>query len=297
MIMELIFQASICVLCIVNNIVHGVGMWLLKKILSSRKNPQMHLIFNLSLSEFIVSCLEVSKIFIMWVMGEEHESVFYVNMFQLSGLSLLVNFMMIFITLDRLAHFLLNLQYSSVISIRRTKFLCWFSWSLSVTYSIVCCVLFRYELVDFDILYKYQYPSIGVIFLISASITYSYIAYKCCIHRRMSQHSTVKMKMYLPTLLIATYVLLQIVPDLIYLLYIVVPKRESSVEFNVVIWFVYMVSLLSDGLIYIFVQENVRQELFRLLGRMKCQKYSQSEGNTTASIQGSKLSVISTHVQ
>ena len=278
--MEVVFQIFILVICVVNNFVHGVGMVLLKRVRYTRCSTQIHLIFSLSLSEFVVSTLEISKIVLMLKLGGQHISVTYISMFQLSGLSLLVNMMMIYITLDRLIHFFLNIRYQLIITNHRTVILCVSTWIVCAMYSIISCMLFQMEMLDFSALYIYQYPAVEVVFLIVACLTYCYIAHKYCAHKRAHLQSRMKFKLYVPTLLVATYILLQVIPDIVYLFHVVLPKKDPSLLFIVIIWSVYMFSLLSDGLIYIFIQKNVRKELFTLLREINCQLSNGHDAST-----------------
>ena len=70
-------------------------------------------------------------------------------------------------------------------------------------------------------------------------------------------------KLYIPTLLIMSFVLLMIVPDIVVLTRLIIKTEKPTLEFLHAIWIVYMISLLSDVSIYIFLQNAVYRELLR----------------------------------
>ena len=76
-------------------------------------------------------------------------------------------------------------------------------------------------------------------------------------------HIRQNMRLYIPTLLVVTFVLFMVLPDIVYLVYIIHFKQPETQAFQAGIWMTYSVSFTSDAVIYVFLQEEVRQELMR----------------------------------
>ena len=228
------------------------------------------LILNLSLSELIWSMLEISKIAVKWYYGKHNTVTKHIDILELTGVTLVYFVSMIYITLDRFFKFYLNMKYKSIITRRRTIQVCIVTWILSSSSAICVVVLNNYNYKYKQIFYIFVYPIVEALFLLSAGVTYGYIIYIYQNQRKPSPENSAplthvsgrrKLKIYIPTLLVLTFLIFMIIPDIIYLVCIVVPDKEGSMVFLVTIWMLYMISLTCDAAIYIFLQRVVRQEL------------------------------------
>ena len=74
------------------------------------------------------------------------------------------------------------------------------------------------------------------------------------------------MELYIPTLLILTFIVFMVAPDITYLVYIVVLGNNPRTPwFKQMIWMTYGLSFTSDVTIYVFFMADVRKELKKRL--------------------------------
>ena len=105
----------------------------------------------------------------------------------------------------------------------------------------------------------------------------SFKSYVC--NKENSKHKTLlhtrggtsMRSLYVPTLIIMTFTIFIMVPDLTYMFLVYVQKRHVSHEYHVIMWILYMTGVLGDSIIYIFLQPDVRKQLARLVDLKKRQ--------------------------
>ena len=161
---------------------------------------------------------------------------------------------------DRFFHLYLGIKYPVYWYKRKTKRLLIVTWFVFVLLAILLTLLHGYQLINYrKLFYIYFWPVTEAVFLAVAFGTYGYaviLVYrgrddKCTL--RSSVHATVKCQsiltkpaFYLPTLLILTFVLFQVVLDLI-VFFAMVSGNSLSQTFANCIYIMYMVSIALDA--------------------------------------------------
>ena len=80
-------------------------------------------------------------------------------------------------------------------------------------------------------------------------------------------NTTVRMRLRIPTLLIATFMVFMVLPDLIYLGYLMAAQKPVPQWVENLTWMLYGISFTCDAVIYIFLQADVRKELHTRLNK------------------------------
>ena len=89
--------------------------------------------------------------------------------------------------------------------------------------------------------------------------------------------SILKRKLFVSSMIISTFIIFIMIPDLTYLTIVYIKSKPVSINFQSVTWIMYMTGLLSDSIIYIFLQRGVRRELQHLFAT----KWRQMKGLLT----------------
>lgn len=224
--MPTLLLVILIVLNFANIILHTIGAYLLLRIFKngSETSHLMYLI-NLALYEALMNFLEVFRrlsefISSGFVISEIQK---YVLIVSFTGVSIVYYLNMLYITLDKLLDIALSLRYPAFWNEYKTIWLLRLLWFLSMCLCIFICFLHRFNHFNWeDAFFKYCYPILGLTFVVSASITYGFIFYKFKSTRTSwdNQNSTIKIFrnscFYIPVLLILTFFLFMIIPDLTY---------------------------------------------------------------------------------
>lgn len=109
----------------------------------------------------------------------------------------------------------------------------------------------------------------------NSDVTVSTFTYRCSSFR--------KSVYFIPTLLISTFLVFMVTPDLIYLFVGVIGDSQSPILLTAC-WISYAVSALSDAWIYLFMQRDVREALKKKLKNWYycCCCYDSSDTNTNS---------------
>lgn len=89
-------------------------------------------------------------------------------------------------------------------------------------------------------------------------------------HRHSIQGTIKTPQIYIPSLIIITFLVFIMIPDIVYITCKFILKKEVSEKYITVLWLLYMTGVLTDSLIYIFLQRNVRRELYKLCIKICC---------------------------
>ena len=251
-------------------------------------------LFHLSLSETCLTFIETAKRILYISFHSEHTMIIeYMNIVQFSSAAMVYLFIMIYLTVDRFFELYLNIRYPLYWSERKTKRLLTATWIVFIILAIVLSFLYKYQSIDYErLFYIYTWPITEAVFLVVAFWTYGYVirklyeSYTSINNSRQSsinkfnmnnnnmpkssknQSQFKKSAFYLPTLLILTFVLLQVVPDLT-ILFVVLSGNSVSAHVYTAVFMTYMVSIFLDAIIYIFLSPYVKQMLMRKLISMK----------------------------
>ena len=283
--MSLWLNILLFVLNIINVFLHSTGIYLLYCLYKRcrYKIQQLYLI-NLSIGECLMNLFEALKLFRLFVSvsnGTAHtldRFIDYLSIVQFTGIAIVIYCVMIYITLDRLLDISLNIKYSVYWDEYKAKYLLILTWVLSAIYNLTTCLMYRF--VEFDwkaSAYKYIFPTFEFSFVVLAVITYSYVFRKFKQSRIIpttSGSGTKKnvnaftvfrnSKFFVSVLIILTFLLFMVIPDLVYLFVGTIGGNESPVLLTAC-WISYAISNIADACIYIFLQPAVRRSLWKKL--------------------------------
>ena len=225
----------------------------------------------------------------------------HLSIIQLTGCLPLYHLCMFYITLDRYFHFYYHLRYAATFTKVRVKIVCTVTWVVCGCSCLIFTILSyaMKNKFDFrDISYFYVFPVLESTFIVCA--IWSYVSIYRIVHRHSRTLSTATlgsvepcppsrsvststdmessrdlslpraqkqknnqtiMKLYIPTLLIVTFLLFMVAPNAGYLVYVIIMKKCQTYEFKTAKWILYGLSFTSDAVIYIFLQSEVRNDL------------------------------------
>lgn len=247
---------------------HLLGIYLLSIVPKQNINAtQRLLLLNLSI-------VTVSFLFCTWLASLVHvlipsnhfEFLEYISLVQLTGFSFVYYLAMICITADRFLEMYLNIKYALYWSGRHTLKLMYFIWFIGATFSSVMVILYYKWRINYTrYCYIYFFPIIEAIFLAIALVTYSYIferyykQLKILKNRKKDFKNMLRRSpLLLISLIIATFVLFMIVPDMILFSY----HYSNTPLPNTVLlvtYILYTLTYTSDAVIYILLQKSVRK--------------------------------------
>ena len=210
------------------------------------------------------------------------------------GISLVFYFDMVYITLDKLLEILLNIKYPLYWNKRRTKILLLVTWCVSGVVVVVVSLLHAYLDFEWEVYaFKYCFPVLNFVFIVVACSSYSFIFYKFRqtrtprkVGKRETDDSLLpdgriskekygavktdkgvfqlirRSRFFMIFLLIVTFLMFIVVPDLTYLFVHVINNKHSK-NLEIACWILYAVGNLADCYIYIFLQPPVRKLLIK----------------------------------
>ena len=286
--MNIILSYILLSLNLVNVLLHMLGAYLLISMYPTcRRSLQQIYLINLSISECLTNFLEVCRIISHLIpFKDNHLKIvngirYYTLIVSFTGISVVYYLVMIYLTLDRLMDIVLNIKYPVYWSEEKAKYLLITTWLFGLFSCVTVCIC--YQLFNFnweDAFFKYFYPPIEFAFIILALTTYGFIFHKYRKNRldapgyldnctpRRRKNSTIqifrKSRFYISVLLILTFLLFMIVPDITYLFLAIIYKSKSDILLTCC-WISYAISNLADAYIYIFVQDEVRGKLWKML--------------------------------
>ena len=258
-------------------LLHLLALVLLFKIKVQNVNgSQKYLLTSLCLVEL---CLGANSILFSTFKSLEMVTVLeIVEIFDLIPLYLLYLLIMIFITLDRLFEFRLNIKYSLYWSPKKTFYAQTTVFSILILV-FVCLIILKVFFTSFDfvkIIMIYVLPQFGIIFMILAIYTYYLIFKKLKQNRRTSRKikqnimmqnlriqnetSTKGFRVFVPSLIIATFILFSIIPYVTMLIYYYVFNEQHQLLLKFIL-IMFPLGWLADAVIYIFTLRQIRREI------------------------------------
>lgn len=274
---------------VMNVVLHGLGTHLLICIYRrvDFKVQYVNLI-SLSICELVINFIGSIRVVLglvndtnQYPVLQDVNNILYIA--NATGFSLIFYFNMIYITLDRLLAILLALKYPVYWDEYKAAILLKVTWLFGVIVLVLCCVFFNDSLAWEAIVFKFVYPVLQFPFIILALFTYVFIFRKFKVSRKppviltridssktvvSRQNSTFEAlkhsRFYISVLLIFTFIVFMIVPDLIYLFHCVLFKTSNcSSTVLTACWVSYGVANISDAIIYIFLQVEVKALLLK----------------------------------
>ena len=274
---------------VLNVILHGAGTFLLLS-LYERVDSKVQYVYLISLSacELVINflgCIHSILSLIKTTQNENKVSPFdttiqIIYIVNATGFSLVFYLNMIYITVDRLLDILLNLKYPVYWDEYKAVILLKITWAIGIIVLVITCVL-CYSLHKWEweeAMFEFFYPTLEFSFIILAFCTYVFIFRKfkvcqnspahvaCNHHVAKRQNSTFGVfknsRFYISVLLIFTFILFMIVPDLIYLFICIIPNAPSPTILTAC-WISYGIANISDAFIYILLQVEVKTLLMK----------------------------------
>ena len=237
-------------------------------------------VINLALTEGFINLFEgVRRIMELITLHGNSSSLLvnvqnYLMIVLLTGISFVYYADMIYLTIDRLMLVLLNIKYSLYWNERKAFHLVAWTWVCGVALSVVVCLLTYYNDYDWEYnFYTFFYPILEILFILVAISAYVLIFREYARTRsvpgagpqqRLSWWKIFRnSRFYISVLLILTFFLFMVVPDLTYL---TVLKLRGSVPdwMGTTVWISYAISNMFDFIIYMFMDRRVRSVFVRM---------------------------------
>lgn len=171
------------------------------------------------------------------------------------------------LTLDRLLAFLLHIKYRSIVTAQRTLF-CLLAALIS---GVISALTFGILNISNDE-YKYVYLSLDIILLFEFIITYTYIIIMTSKKRRIGSSNAMRARgkiFYVTTLIIATFVVFVVVPDMLNAFIFLVTELDRDTMANIVGLF-WSINFVIDPCLYIFSRDDVRNVLRQIFEKRYC---------------------------
>ena len=283
--MKLALVIVLLLLNILNVFLHTLGTYLLVCLCKhGTVNAQQIYLINLSMCEALMNLLEALRR-IPDLIGTSDavndvisEVQTYMLIVMFTGISFVFYLDMIYLTVDRLLDIWLNLTYPVYWNEFKAKRLLQGTWVIGAVLSIVISLLHHFVSFKWqEPVFKFFYPTLGFGFIILALVTYCFIFHKYASTRGLPTENRRirprrinviqvfrKSRFYVPVMLILTFIIFMVIPDLTYL-FVGIIGGEESPTLLIVCWICYAVSNLADAWIYIFEKTTVRRMLFRKL--------------------------------
>ena len=266
---SMIFYCLTFTVATVALLLNGLGIFLLTK-LRARISNQNVILLNISLIKLIGSITEVA-LCVLEITGEGEEQRSYqvlhiinVGAFGVNHLTIVV------LTLDRLLGTVIPLRHNVLITKDKLRIAILASWIIG-TAVIVPFFICDYAIL-YSIYYKIIYPTLDGIVLVIAVTAYSSILGLLLRRERgVTPRSARRNQLfgrffYVSSLIIASFILFVAVPDVVYAVLVIIQgNKDPMIEHAILlVWSIY---LLSDPLIYIFLQKPIRLKFCKMLRR------------------------------
>lgn len=245
-----------------------LGVYLLKQLKSQRNIIQISILVSMSLSEVLIALVDIVYMIAKFAGLDEETSNIFVHCEEVvAGLFFTYYTILFMLTFDRLLAFVLLLKYYSIVTVKRIRCCVVAAWIGGVI--IAFPFFFLSPDTFFETWYKYIYLILDGIILATVFITYSFIFNKTSKkHRTVSSGVARREKMFVvTTIIIATFVLLVVIPDILYAYRFVIHKIGSDTEESI-IGMCWELNYLCDPCIYIFLQKNIRTILLQKASKL-----------------------------
>lgn len=198
------------------------------------------------------------------------------------GINVLHYVLIGYITIDRFLEIWWNITYPVHWNLKRAKYLLLGTWiGFSITF---VSILITEESKDIDILYPnviYVYACLDVILIILFVCTHGYLFHKYAHAQRTHaclplcfqntvQQSYLKIfrnsTFFISTLLILNFIVLRVIPDLLFTFVVVIPK-ENNIQLLMLLLVAVTLSDIIDGCIYILNARVVKDLILKVINR------------------------------
>lgn len=288
------FAIVMLVFILLNIIFHSIGCFLLVRLYKNgRQNVQQIYLINLSITHALGNVFQlVSRVLLIVsfpVISEKPVcdfQYFLINaMFTLFTFSYYMS--MIYLTIDKALDILLNIKYPLYWNEKKAKHLVYATWVFGVILCLSVFFLYTFLELSFesvaDVFFLYFYPTFDFSFILLAVVCYSFLFHKY----KEARMAPAKIRcgndvekcgslfaifrtsrFYISVLLICTFLLFMVLPNMVYLFYGVIGRQKSTTLDDILLIF-FNGSYLLDAWIYIFAQRPVLNLLCRKVQRRR----------------------------
>ena len=277
------------ILNLTNTVLHSIGAYALISLYPTcRHKPQRIYIANLAISEGLINFIEVIRdIPELFSMSSQTKATVdkvreYLLMVSFIGISIVYYLDMMYLTMDRLLNILLSLKYPQYWNETRAKYLLITTWLVGIVITTGMVIVYIFFSFPWEVtFYKYIYPALEFLYIIIAFATYyvifrkynkSQVRLSVISLSTANQSTTVRKRnicaefrksfFLIPVLLISTYLIFMIIPDMTYLFVAVINNQHSN-DLSNACWISYAISNLLDAGIYIYFHDDVRKFLIK----------------------------------
>ena len=269
---------------IVNVILHSLGTSLLISTYKTRKQEVQHIyLINLSITECLINLLDILRNFPELIEVNKDARVIvrgvseYLIIFSYAGISVVYYVTMVYITLNKLMEIVLTISYPIYWNERKAKYSVYTTWVIAFFMSSAVALSHAFTTYNWEhAFFMYFLPMVDFGYVILAVLTYAFIFSKYK-HSKLNPpaamfkgnigkpkesafHMFRKSKFLMAGLLIMSFLVFMIIPDLIYLFLLILPRKTSKyIQFGC--WISYACSNIVDAFIYIFLQRELRKVL------------------------------------
>ena len=256
-------------------LLNSVGIYLLTA-LRARISNQNVILINLSFIKVIVS-ISQAALYVLKIIGKgEEQGLYKVVLIILVGAFGVNHLTIVVLTLDRLLGIVIPLRYNALITKDKLRIAIIASWMIGTA-----AVIVPFFIYDFAFLYSIYYTAVyltldGIVLLI-AVIAYGFILRVLLrrekaiaagmMPRNARTHQRFGRFFYVSSLIIASFILFVAIPDVIHAVLVIFQgNKDPMIELAMVLaWSIYLVS---DPLIYIFLQKPIRLKFCRMFVRV-----------------------------
>lgn len=293
-VMVMLSVVSIVILTL-SVIFNSLGIYLLKQLKSTRNMNQIYILMSLSFSEVLLGLIILIHKLVIISGLYERSSIMMVYCDQIAAALFFTYYSILFIlTSDRLLAFVLHLKYPRIVTTKRTTCCLLVAWISGFT--LIFPFFFHSADIFYMIWYQYIYLILDGITLVTVFVTYSYIFIKTSRnHMTVSSRAPRREKMcFVIGIIILTFVLLVVIPDILYANLFVIHKVGSDLDGSI-IGMCWELNYLTDPCVYIFLQRNVRNVLREKVS--KVHRQASQETSFTPQDIISRISSTSNHVR
>lgn len=252
-------------------ILNTIGVYLLRKTSSGRSNQNL-LLMNMSIIKIIISITEI-VLTTLQAYGQEEARPYQIFDIIDAALFCVNDQVVLIITADRLFAVVFSIQYNTKDTrkiVTRSVAAAW----LIGTAGILPFFFIAYDLL-YEVVYKIVFLSLDGLVIVTTLVTYSCILkqlltsgkkFSNTANGESSFFKQYGQFFYISSLIILSFILFVAIPDIVYVSLVIIKGNEDPyIESGIgVVWSIYLVT---DPLIYIFLQKPIRRKLKQLVTR------------------------------
>ena len=283
------FSVSYIILTTLTTVVHGIGILLLVKIKSNLPNQRI-IVINLALSELLF-CLLQALIYLLKIADRKWRhwdkpdqqimSIYVLHMYSAMAFNMATRLFLIYIINDRFMSILLHMKYIIWFPKHQVLKIVIMIWLLALMYGTVLCSLAvgtKYlTILNAWTVHNFANVLLDSIIVVSGIGTYIYFYKKVRAIAKSTKAvpndathvqttSSYTHKFILPFLIVLTYIIFNISATIIYQIRLPM-KSLGNRQQNLLKQFariLVITGFLSDSLLYIFVQKQIRRFVCRI---------------------------------